>query len=157
MNERQGECMAHSKRFLLKVLGREVGGGENLYSKQSAVCGGEETSWWCVLHLSMEEPPPRWKELRIWKKGLWESGWTVRVRRNKPFKRFSTIRVRFTVGRMWHKTTLAKPGNVFMYSMFFLNIFFLTRPNLIGLCLLVFAQCFQPCPLGSNHLIVTVG
>lgn len=72
MNERQGECMAHSKRFLPKVCGGAVGGGENLYSKQSAVCGGEETSWLCVLHLSIEQPSPRKKEFR--KKGLWESG-----------------------------------------------------------------------------------
>lgn len=53
MNERQGECIAHSKRFLLKVWWVGSGGG----SKQSAVCGGEETSWWCVLHLPIEEPP----------------------------------------------------------------------------------------------------
>lgn len=64
MNERQGECMAHSKGFLQKVWGGVYEGGENLYSKQSAGCEEEETSWWCVLHLSVEEPLLSKKELR---------------------------------------------------------------------------------------------
>lgn len=102
MNERQQECMAHSKRFPLKE------GAESLYTQQSAVCMEEKKTNWCVFFFALirKRGCMKLKEFRKEKKSLWESGSSaLSQRRKKTFshsKDFDMNIISFNVRLTWH-------------------------------------------------------